>query len=116
MTTIESAATTFRAPGIEFEDDEAHLAAVSLLARYRDRTLEACRHDLRGFFQWATAHGIAVVERAVRTSSCSAPGWRTVGSRRRRSTVDSRRSVASTGSRTSTGASARTQHSTLIIG
>jgi len=50
--------------------------------------------------------------RAVRTSSCSAPGWRTAGSRRRRSTVDSRRSVASTGSRTSTDASARTQPST----
>jgi len=62
MTTIESAATTFRAPGIEFEDDEAQLAAVSFLARYRGRTLEAYRHDLRGFFQMATAHRIAVVE------------------------------------------------------
>jgi hypothetical protein len=40
-TTIESAATTLRAPGVEFEVDEAQLAAVSFLARYSGRTLEA---------------------------------------------------------------------------
>jgi integrase/recombinase XerD len=62
MTTIESAATTIRAPGVEFEVDEAQLAAVSFLARYSGRTLEAYRHDLRGFFQWATDHGVAVLE------------------------------------------------------
>jgi integrase/recombinase XerD len=62
MTTIESAATTIRVPGVEFEVDEAQLAAVSFLARYSGRTLEAYRHDLRGFFQWATDHGIAVME------------------------------------------------------
>jgi integrase/recombinase XerD len=62
MTTIESTATTIRAPGVEFEVDEAQLAAVSFLARYRGRTLEAYRHDLRGFFQWATDHGVAVME------------------------------------------------------
>ena len=61
MTTIESAATTIRARGAEFEVDEAQLAAVSVLARYSGRTLEAYRHDLRGFFQWATDHGIAVM-------------------------------------------------------
>jgi hypothetical protein len=32
MTTIESAATTIRAPGFEVEVDEAQLAAVSFLA------------------------------------------------------------------------------------
>jgi len=37
------------------------LAAVSFLARHSGRTLEAYRHDLRGFFQWATDHGIAVL-------------------------------------------------------
>jgi hypothetical protein len=62
MTTIESAATTIRASGVEFEVDEVQLAAVSFLARYSGRTLEAYRHDLRGFFQWATDHGVAVLE------------------------------------------------------
>jgi hypothetical protein len=62
MTTIESTATTIRAPGVEFEVDEAQLAAVSFLARYSGRTLEAYRHDLRGFFQWAKDHGMAVLE------------------------------------------------------
>jgi hypothetical protein len=60
-TTIQSAATTLRAPGVEFEVDEAQLAAVSFLARYSGRTLEADRQDLRGFFQWATNHGIVVL-------------------------------------------------------
>jgi integrase len=60
-TTIQSSATTLRASGVEFEVDEAQTAAVSCLARYSRRTLEAYRHDLRGFFQWATDHGIAVL-------------------------------------------------------
>jgi Phage integrase, N-terminal SAM-like domain len=60
-TTIQSSATTLRAPGVEFEVDDAGIAAVSFLARYSGRTLEAYRHDLRGFFQWATEHGIAVL-------------------------------------------------------
>src|SRR5829696_5653158 len=60
-TTIQSAATTLRAPGVEFEFDEAQLAAVSFLARYSRRTLEAYRHDLRGFFQWATDNRIVVL-------------------------------------------------------
>ena len=33
--------------------DAAELAAVTYLARYNGRTLEAYRADLRGFFQWA---------------------------------------------------------------
>jgi integrase/recombinase XerD len=61
-TTIESAATTIRDPGVDFEIDEAQLAAVSFLARYSGRTLEAYRHDLRGFFEWAADNGIAVLE------------------------------------------------------
>ena len=40
-TTIRSAATTLRAPGVEFEFDEAQLAAVSFLARVQ-------RQDARG--------------------------------------------------------------------
>jgi hypothetical protein len=62
MTTIKSAARTVRAPGVEFEVDEAQLAAFSFLARYRGRTVEAYRHDLRGFFQRATDHGVVVME------------------------------------------------------
>jgi integrase/recombinase XerD len=62
MTTIESAATTIREPGVEFEIEEAQLAAVSFLARYSGRTLEGYRHDLRGFVEWATDHGMAVLE------------------------------------------------------
>jgi hypothetical protein len=64
-TTIQSAATTLRAPGVEFEFDEAQLAAVSFLARYSGRTLEAYRHDLRGFFQWATDNRIVVLGAAL---------------------------------------------------
>jgi len=41
MPTIESAVMTIRAPGGEYEVDEAQLAAVSFLARYNGRTLEA---------------------------------------------------------------------------
>ena len=33
--------------------DEAQLAAAAFLARYSGRTLDAYRHDLRGFFQWS---------------------------------------------------------------
>jgi integrase/recombinase XerD len=62
VTTIESAARTIRVPGAEYEVDEAQLAAISFLARYSGRTLEAYRHDLRGFFHWATDHGIAVMK------------------------------------------------------
>ncbi|MGH9232823.1 MAG: hypothetical protein ACRD0R_05730, partial [Acidimicrobiales bacterium] len=62
MTTIESTLTTIRAPGGESEVDEAQHAAVPFLARYNGRTLEAYRHDLRGFFQWASDHGIAVMQ------------------------------------------------------
>src|SRR5918994_49851 len=60
-TTIESAATTIRTPRVEFEVDQAQLAAISFLARYSGRTLEAYRHDLRGFFQWATDNRIVVL-------------------------------------------------------
>jgi len=41
MTTIESVSTTVERPGVAFEIDEAQLAAVSFLARYSGRTLEA---------------------------------------------------------------------------
>ena len=42
--------------------DEAQLAAAAFLARYNGRTLEAYRHDLRYYFQWATDQHLAVLE------------------------------------------------------
>ena len=62
-TTIQSAATTLRQPGVEFEFDEAQLAAVSFLARYSGRTLEAYRHDLRGYF-----HRFAPIDGRIRSN------------------------------------------------
>lgn len=44
--------------------DEAELAAAAFLARYNGRTLDAYRHDLRTFFQWAADVGLVVLEAA----------------------------------------------------
>ena len=41
--------------------DDDHRAAAAFLARYSGRTLEAYRHDLRCFFQWAGDHRIEVL-------------------------------------------------------
>lgn len=41
--------------------DEAQLAAAAFLARYDGRTLDAYRHDLRVFFQWAAEVGLEVL-------------------------------------------------------
>jgi integrase/recombinase XerD len=41
--------------------DGAQLAAASFLARYSGRTLEAYRHDLRVFFQWAADSDLEVL-------------------------------------------------------
>jgi site-specific recombinase XerD len=38
--------------------DEAQLAAVAFLARYRGRTLDSYRADLRQFFQWSYSVGV----------------------------------------------------------
>ena len=40
---------------------EAELAAAAFLARYRGRTLDAYRYDLRTFFQWAADIGLIVL-------------------------------------------------------
>ena len=104
--TIQSAATTLREPGVEFEFDEAQLAAVSFLARYSGRTLEAYATTCAASSNGPPTTASSCSGRIVRTSSCSAPGWRTAGSPRQLSTVASRRSVGSTGSRTSTDVSA----------
>jgi site-specific recombinase XerD len=41
--------------------DDAHMAAAAFLSRYRDRTLESYRHDLRAFFQWAADNRLEVL-------------------------------------------------------
>jgi site-specific recombinase XerD len=64
MPTIESTGQVLDQPGAPFTLDEDHLAAVAFLARYRGRTLEAYRHDLRALFQWAADHDLAVLEAA----------------------------------------------------
>jgi integrase/recombinase XerD len=40
---------------------EDQLAAIAFLARYSGRTLEAYRHDLKYFFQWAADHDLEVL-------------------------------------------------------
>jgi integrase/recombinase XerD len=61
MRTLEATTTTVW--GVEDETfDEAQLAAVAFLARYSGRTLDAYRHDLRAFFQWATDKQLIVLE------------------------------------------------------
>jgi integrase/recombinase XerD len=62
MVMLDSTMSSLRRPHSQFEVDEAHLAAAGYLARYSGRTLEAYRHDLRGFFQWAADVGLAVLE------------------------------------------------------
>ena len=55
MTTlVTSDVTVVRAQAV----DPAELAAAAFLARYQGRTLEAYRHDLRRFFQWARDVGL----------------------------------------------------------
>ena len=51
MTTIEARGMTVQPEENDFVVDDAQLAAVAFLSRYSGRTLDAYRHDLRGFFQ-----------------------------------------------------------------
>ena len=41
--------------------DEAELAAAAFLARYNGCTLEAYRHDLRSFFEWAASVDLEIL-------------------------------------------------------
>jgi integrase/recombinase XerD len=62
MVMLDSTLSALRRPYSEFEVDEAQLAVAGFLARYGGRTLEAYRHDLRGFFQWAADVDLPVLE------------------------------------------------------
>jgi len=57
MTLAASASSTFAQRGSEPSACESDLAAAAFLSRYRGRTLEAHRHDLRTFLQCATDVG-----------------------------------------------------------
>jgi integrase/recombinase XerD len=61
MTTIHSTATSLQRLDADGALDEAQLAAAAFLARYSGRTLDAYRHDLRGFFQWSADVGLTVL-------------------------------------------------------
>ena len=65
MTTLETTTTALQLPPRDPPLDEAQLAAAAFLARYSGRTLDAYRHDLRMFFQWASDTGLEVLK-AVR--------------------------------------------------
>src|SRR5438045_6056838 len=64
MPTLATTRTTI--PGFRADQplDEAALAAAAFMARYSGRTLDAYRHDLLTFFQWA-AEASRPDERAV---------------------------------------------------
>ena len=62
MTTLATACPTLQRPEPEFLVDDAQLAAAAFPARYSGRTLDAYRHDLRGFFQWTVDQSIPVLE------------------------------------------------------
>jgi integrase/recombinase XerD len=62
MTTIATARPTIQLPEPEYLVDDAQLAGAAFLARYSGRTLDAYRHDLRGFFQWAADNAIPVLD------------------------------------------------------
>src|SRR5947207_7552120 len=61
MTTIYSTPTSLQRLDADGALDEAQLAAAAFLARYSGRTLDAYRHDLRGFFQWSAEVGLTVL-------------------------------------------------------
>jgi integrase/recombinase XerD len=59
--TLQATETAIRLSGPDVPVDEAQLAVVAFLARYSGRTLEAYRHDLRMYFQWALGNDLAVL-------------------------------------------------------
>jgi Phage integrase, N-terminal SAM-like domain len=95
--------------------DEAQLAAAAFLARYSGRTLDAYRHDLRSYFQWALDAGLEVL---VATRPHVELYWSAMEQRGlAASTIDRRLSTVCGFYRfaTSTVASARTLPSTCDV-
>ena len=111
MTSVDSTGREIAGVSEPYRLDEAQLAAVAFLARYSGRTLDAYRHDLRTFFQWAA-------DRAWRSRRDpgphrAVPGLDGAGAwPPRRSTGGCRPCAGSTGSPTSTAGSRPTRPST----
>ena len=59
ISVLTAAVSTRYDPGGTPSEDQ--LAAIAFLARYSGRTLEAYRHDLKYFFQWAADHDLEVL-------------------------------------------------------
>ncbi len=64
MTTLETTPTALQLPPPDSVLDDAHLAAAAFLALsiQRGNTLDAYRHDMRMFFQWAADTGVEVLK------------------------------------------------------
>jgi site-specific recombinase XerD len=62
MTSIDTTSTMIQTPDRGYAGDPAQLAAAAFLARYSGRTLDAYRHDLRDYFQWAGGVGLNVLD------------------------------------------------------
>jgi integrase/recombinase XerD len=60
MTAVEAITEVLTRDQATTFPSSADLAAAAFLARYSNRTLEAYRHDLRTYFQWATDTGLEV--------------------------------------------------------
>lgn len=61
MTVIDLVGDSIASLAAETLPDAAELAAAAFLARYSGRTLDAYRHDLRSFFQWAADVGVSIL-------------------------------------------------------
>jgi hypothetical protein len=73
-TTLDTPARAMRRVGQQAPPDEAELAAAAFLARYSSRALDACRDDLRRYFQWARvseACGANVEHLGVQRGHCT---------------------------------------------
>ena len=62
MTAPETTTTTITTSGTRLPFDAAEMAGLAFLARYSGRTLDAYRHGLRMFFQWAGDNGLAALD------------------------------------------------------
>jgi site-specific recombinase XerD len=61
VTTLVVPLTALAVPDADDPLGDAAVAAAAFLARYTRRTLDAYRHDLRVFFQWAATVGLDVL-------------------------------------------------------
>ena len=62
MPTLLTADTANCGDDPPWSPDEAQVEAAAFLARFDGRTLEAYRHDLRSYLQWATDQHLAVLD------------------------------------------------------